>query len=67
MKNKKELWFSKKWAREKENTVVCECGMRTYMYSTDRTICRGCGHWVYKNKKTQLKYEMKKMGVLKCV
>jgi len=31
----------------------------------DRYICKNCGHWIYRDKKTQLKYEMKERGILK--
>lgn len=66
-KTKKDIIFSKKWALEQKNTVTCKCGIRTYLIQADRTICRGCGHWVYRNKAIQLKYEMKSRGVLECV
>lgn len=29
----------------------------------DRLICRNCGHWIYKDEKTRLKYEMLERGV----
>ena len=31
----------------------------------DRKICSNCGHWIYKDEKTRLKYEMKERGILK--
>lgn len=29
----------------------------------DRLICVNCGHWIYKDEKTKLKYEMKERGI----
>ena len=29
----------------------------------DRLICRNCGHWIYKDEKTRLKYELLERGV----
>lgn len=29
----------------------------------DRFICSNCGHWIYKDAKTKLKYELKERGV----
>ena len=29
----------------------------------DRSICSNCGHWIYKDEKTRLKYEMKERGI----
>lgn len=29
----------------------------------DRLICRNCGHYIYKDEKTRLKYEMMERGV----
>ena len=31
----------------------------------DRLICVNCGHWIYKDEKTRLKYEMMERGILK--
>lgn len=39
--------------------VVCSCGTKTVMVNADRTICRGCGHWLYRNKQIEFKYKMK--------
>lgn len=38
--------------------VTCQCGTKTVMVNTDRTICRGCGHWLYRNKKIEFKYKI---------
>lgn len=29
----------------------------------DRKLCINCGHWIYRDEKTKLKYEMKERGV----
>lgn len=39
--------------------VQCKCGTKTIMNAADRTICRGCGHWIYRNKKLEFKEKMK--------
>lgn len=39
--------------------VQCKCGTKTIMTNADKTICRGCGHWVYKNKKAEFKNKLK--------
>lgn len=45
-----------------KHKVQCTCGTKTVMIDADRTICRGCGHWIYKTKKIEfrekLKYEL---------
>ncbi len=45
--------------------VKCRCGHSMYIVSVDRKICSWCGNWVYKNKLTEMKYELEKRGV-KC-
>ena len=47
---------------EKERSkykIQCKCGTKTIIVNTDRTICRGCGMWLYKNKKLEFKEKMK--------
>jgi len=39
--------------------VQCKCGTKTIIVNTDRTICRGCGHWVYRTKQIEFKEKMK--------
>lgn len=55
---------------ETENKVYCSCadghhGVVFYGTPRDRLICTNCGHWIYKDEKTKLKYEMKERGILK--
>lgn len=30
---------------------------------TDRKLCRNCGHWIFRDKKTEIKYRMKERGI----
>ena len=42
------------------NTTKCKCGCSvTFSAKTDRVACRWCGHYVYKNAKSEFKYKMK--------
>lgn len=43
--------------------VKCKCGHTMHLVKRDRAICDWCGHWVYKNKFIEMKYELKKRGV----
>ena len=36
--------------------VVCKCGTKTVMVDADRTICRGCQHWLYRTPEIEFKY-----------
>ena len=42
--------------------VKCKC-THTILFTgiKDRLICSHCGHWVYKNKRTELKYRIKEL------
>lgn len=52
-----------------ENKVYCSnpyCnghGIAFKRAGVDRLICRNCGHYIYKDEKTRLKYEMMERGV----
>lgn len=46
-------------------TVTCKCGHRITLAGLDRKPCTHCGDYVYKDKKTEFKYNLKKRGV-KC-
>lgn len=52
-----------------ENKVYCtnpHCnghGIAFKRAGYDRLICRNCGHYIYKDEKTRLKYEMLERGV----
>ena len=39
--------------------IQCKCGTKTVMTDADRTICRGCGHWIYRTKQIEFKEKMK--------
>lgn len=39
--------------------VKCKCGTKTIMTDTDKTICRGCNHWIYRTKRAEFKNELK--------
>lgn len=43
--------------------VKCNCGHTMYIVKKDRTVCRWCGHYVYRDKFTEMKYELEKRGV----
>ena len=54
---------------DSENKIYCDnpyCnghGIAFKRAGNDRLICRNCGHWIYKDKKTKLKYELLERGV----
>lgn len=42
------------------NSVKCKCGHSMKITNKyKRQICRWCGHWVYKDKKTEFEYKLK--------
>ena len=41
--------------------VQCKCGTKTIMIDETQTICRGCGHWLFKDKQDEFKYRLKEM------
>lgn len=50
------------------NKVYCKhcnsgCGVIFKHKDCDRLLCPNCKRWVYRDKKTQLRYEMKERGV----
>lgn len=42
-----------------KHKVTCKCGTKTILYNTDKTICRGCHNYVFKNKLIEFKYRVK--------
>ncbi len=61
----KAFYKEDKIAEEKEKfKVQCKCGTKTVMSSADRTICRGCGHWIYRTKEIEFRERMKEL--IKC-
>jgi len=56
----KSFYKEEKIAEEKSKyKVLCKCGTKTIIVNTDKAICRGCGHWVYKNKQIEFKEKMR--------
>ena len=39
--------------------VKCSCGHTQVITNADRTICRWCGKWLYKNKQIEFRYKLK--------
>ena len=59
---------AKKFKFITDNKVYCNCGdghhgVVFYDNKTDRKLCVNCGHWIYRDPQTKLKYEMKERGV----
>lgn len=42
-----------------KHKVTCSCGTKTILYNVDRKICRGCHHYVFKNKEAEFKFRLK--------
>lgn len=62
MRTIKAFYKENKLAEAKEKyKVLCKCGTKTIIINTDKTICRGCGHWVYRNKQIEFKEKMKEI------
>ena len=55
--------MSKLMTALKPYRVKCKCGHSMNLVKRERAICEWCGHWVYKNKLIEMKYELKKRGV----
>jgi len=58
----------KKYQFDTNHKVYCDCdeghhGVVFYGTPKDRLICNNCGHWIYKDEKTKLKYKLKEKGV----
>ena len=43
----------------REHSKYCKCGHTVILYNVDRVLCSWCGHWVYKDDKTEFMYKMK--------
>lgn len=71
MKKKDISNFDKLFNYDTDHKVYCPnpyCnghGVTFKRVDNDRLICRNCGHWIYRDEKTKLKYEMKERGILK--
>lgn len=60
MKHIKAFYNEEKIANDKNQyKVLCKCGTKTVIPTADRTICRGCGHWVYRTKEIEFREKMK--------
>ena len=56
----KEL--DKLYNRLQDHKVKCTCSHTLNLpYKNDRVCCTHCGHWVYKDEKTEFKYKMREM------
>lgn len=55
------------YSYDSKHKIYCTCGQYGVMfYNTrrDRLICKNCGKYIYKDKKTEFKYKMKEKGGL---
>ena len=43
-----------------KHTIKCKCGHSNVLMKRDRMICKWCGNYVYKDKKTEFEYKLKK-------
>lgn len=60
MRYVKAFYEEDRLAEEKNKyKVKCKCGTKTVMTNADRTICRGCGHWLYRTKEIEFREKMK--------
>lgn len=65
MKYIKDFYKEDKIAEEKNKyKVLCNCGTKTVMATVDKTICRGCGHWIYRTKEIEFRERIKEL--MKC-
>jgi hydrogenase maturation factor HypF (carbamoyltransferase family) len=44
---------------QEEYKITCSCGTKTVLVDADKTICRGCHNYVFKDKETEFKYRLK--------
>lgn len=51
--------MNKKFESIAENTYKCSCGHSVLIGASGRTLCKWCGHWTYKDKKTEFIYKFK--------
>lgn len=57
----------KLYSYDSEHKVYCQCGQYgAVFYNTgrDRLICKNCGNYIYKDKKTEFMYKIKEKGGL---
>ena len=60
MRSKRAFYKMNKICDEEQKyQVTCKCGTKTVMVWADRALCRGCNHWVYRNKKIEFMEKMK--------
>lgn len=53
---------------DSDHKVYCKCGKAGVVFKhkdTDRLICKNCRNYIYRDKKTELKYKMIEKGILK--
>ena len=71
MKMKEKLNFKEMMNVENfdsTHNVYCKCnhGTGVVFYNNDgvdRLICKNCGNYIYKDKKTEMKYKLKEKGI----
>lgn len=71
MKNlsKKDLYYinkgvSKIMNERSQNRILCSCGHSILIPpQLDRLCCNHCGHYVYRDKKTEFKYKFKSESI----
>lgn len=39
--------------------VTCKCGTKTVLVDTEKTICRGCHNYIFKNPKVEFEFRVK--------
>lgn len=64
----KKTIVDKLYSYDSEHKIYCSCGQYGvvfYSKGKDRLICKNCGKYIYKDKKTELKYKMLEKGVLR--
>ena len=44
---------------EQKYQVTCKCGTKTVMVKADKTICRGCHHWIYRTPQIEFREKVK--------
>ena len=42
------------------NKIKCKCGHTQLLGNQDRVICDWCKHWIYKDKRTEFKYKLRR-------
>ena len=43
-----------------DNKITCKCGHRVYVGNKEKIVCSWCGNYVYRDKLTEFKENLKK-------